>query len=52
LGSERNVFPITLQRIVGGKLGADFGGEIERRTSDVKLILETANKHGVPVEVL
>jgi capsid protein len=34
------------------KLGADFGEEIERRASDAKLILETAAKHGVPVEML
>ena len=32
--------------------GADFGEEIERRASDAKLILETAAKHGVPVEML
>jgi len=34
------------------ELGADFGEEIERRASDAKLILETAAKHGVPVEML
>ncbi|MFN9819069.1 MAG: phage portal protein [Akkermansiaceae bacterium] len=34
------------------ELGADFGEEIERRASDAKLILETAEKHGVPVEML
>jgi capsid protein len=34
------------------ELGADFGEEIERRASDAKLILETANKYGVPVEML
>jgi capsid protein len=32
--------------------GADFGEEIERRASDAKLILETAAKHGVPVDML
>jgi capsid protein len=32
--------------------GADFGEEIERRASDAKLILETAAKYGVPVEML
>jgi capsid protein len=34
------------------ELGADFGEEIERRASDAKLILETALKFGVPVEML
>jgi capsid protein len=34
------------------ELGADFGEEIERRASDARLILETAEKHGVPVEML
>jgi capsid protein len=34
------------------ELGADFGEEIERRASDAKLILDTALKHGVPVEML
>lgn len=34
------------------ELGADFGEEIERRASDAKLILETANKYGVPVDML
>ena len=34
------------------ELGADFGEEIERRTSDAKLILETAAKFGVPVDML
>jgi len=34
------------------ELGADFGEEIERRATDAKLILETAAKHGVPVEML
>jgi capsid protein len=32
--------------------GADFGEEIERRASDAKLILETAEKYGIPVEML
>ena len=32
--------------------GADFGEEIERRASDAKLIIETAEKYGVPVEML
>jgi hypothetical protein len=34
------------------ELGADFGEEIERRAADAKLILDTAAKHGVPVEML
>ena len=34
------------------ELGADFGEEIERRASDAKLILETADKYNVPVEML
>jgi hypothetical protein len=34
------------------ELGADFGEEIERRASDAKLILDTALKYGVPVEML
>jgi len=34
------------------ELGADFGEEIERRASDAKLILETAGKYGVPVDML
>jgi capsid protein len=34
------------------ELGADFGEEIERRASDAKLILETAIKYGVPIEML
>ena len=29
-----------------------FGEEIERRASDAKFILETATRHGVPVEIL
>jgi hypothetical protein len=32
--------------------GADFGEEIERRASDAKLIIETAVKYGIPVEML
>jgi capsid protein len=34
------------------ELGADFGEEIERRANDAKLILETAEKFVVPVEML
>ena len=34
------------------ELGADFGEEIERRASDAKLILDTAAKYGVPVDML
>jgi capsid protein len=34
------------------ELGADFGEEIERRASDARLIIETAEKYGVPVEML
>jgi capsid protein len=34
------------------ELGTDFGEEIERRASDAKLILDTALKHGVPVQML
>jgi capsid protein len=34
------------------ELGADFGEEIERRAADAKLIIETAEKFGVPVEML
>ena len=34
------------------ELGADFGEEIERRASDAKLIMETAEKYGVPLEML
>ena len=34
------------------ELGADFGEEIERRAADAKLILETAERHGVPVDML
>ncbi len=32
--------------------GADFGEEVERRAADAKLILDTAAKHGIPVEML
>jgi len=32
--------------------GADFGEEIERRAADAKLILETAEKYGIPAEML
>jgi capsid protein len=32
--------------------GADFGEEIERRASDAKLILDTAQKYGIPVDML
>jgi capsid protein len=34
------------------ELGADFGEEIERRATDAKMILETALKYGVPVDML
>lgn len=34
------------------ELGADFTEEIERRAQDAKLILETAQKYGLPVEML
>jgi capsid protein len=34
------------------ELGADFGEEIERRAADAKLILDTALKYGVPVDML
>jgi hypothetical protein len=34
------------------ELGADFGEEIDCQVSDAKFILETAAKHGVPVEML
>lgn len=32
--------------------GADFGEEIERWASDAKLIIDTAEKYGIPVEML
>jgi capsid protein len=34
------------------ELGADFGEELERRARDAKMIIETATKHGVPVDML
>lgn len=34
------------------EMGADFEEEVERRASDAKMILETAVKHGVPVDML
>jgi hypothetical protein len=34
------------------ELGADFGEEIERRARDIKMILEAAERHGVPVELI
>jgi capsid protein len=34
------------------ELGADFGEEIERRATDAKLIMDTALKYGVPVDML
>ena len=34
------------------ELGADFGEELERRARDAKLILETAIKYGVPLDML
>jgi capsid protein len=34
------------------ELGADFGEEIERRARDVRMILDAAQKHSVPVELL
>jgi capsid protein len=34
------------------ELGADFGEEIERRATDAKMILDTALKYGVPVDML
>jgi lambda family phage portal protein len=34
------------------ELGADFGEEIERRARDVRMILDAAEKYGVPVELL
>ena len=34
------------------ELGADAAEEIERRAIDAKLILETAAKHGVPVQMI
>lgn len=34
------------------ELGADFGEELERRARDARMILETARKYDVPVEML
>ena len=34
------------------ELGADFGEEIERRAADARLIMETAQKFDVPIEML
>ena len=34
------------------ELGADFGDEIERRAQDARLIMDTAQKYGVPIEML
>lgn len=34
------------------ELGADFGEEIERRAADARMIMETAEKYGVPMEML
>jgi hypothetical protein len=34
------------------ELGADFGEETERRATDARLIMETALKYGVPLEML
>ena len=34
------------------ELGADFGEEIERRARDMRMILDTAQKYSVPVELL
>ena len=34
------------------ELGADFGEEIERRATDARLIMDTALKYGVPLEML
>lgn len=34
------------------ELGADFNEELERRARDAKLIISTAEKYGVPVELL
>ena len=34
------------------ELGADFGEELERRARDAKMIIETAKRHGVPLEML
>jgi hypothetical protein len=34
------------------ELGADFGGEIERRATDARLIMDTALRYNVPLEML
>ncbi|MCB1277976.1 hypothetical protein, partial [Prosthecobacter sp.] len=34
------------------ELGADFGEELERRARDAQMILATATKYGVPLEML
>ena len=34
------------------ELGADFNEEIERRARDARQILDTAEKFGIPVEML
>ncbi|MBN8459424.1 MAG: phage portal protein [Verrucomicrobia bacterium] len=34
------------------ELGADFGEEIERRANDARLIMDTALKYGVPLDML
>ncbi|PTY02396.1 hypothetical protein DB346_09845 [Verrucomicrobia bacterium LW23] len=34
------------------ELGADFGEELERRARDARMILETAAKYGIPLEML
>jgi capsid protein len=34
------------------ELGADFGEELERRARDAKMIIETATKYGVPLDML
>jgi len=34
------------------ELGADYGEEIERRARDAKMILETAQRYGIPVGML
>ncbi len=34
------------------ELGADFGEEVERRAADARMIIETAEKFDVPVEML
>ena len=34
------------------ELGADFGEELERRARDARMILDTAKKYDLPVEML